>query len=111
VPDRAAITPESIAIATGVTSQKRVNIWRSAQHAPAHDKDEARSQDAAPTALQARARERRDRQAGHGQRQARLRDLFANEPYGEGLAKDFSAAWKQGRQVQGQTDHPAQGPV
>ena len=73
-----AITPESIAIANGVTIQKRVTIWPVGTSMRLRTiKDEGTIfRTVPPDSLQALALvERRDRQARHGQRQTGLGGL------------------------------------
>src|SRR5215475_2013447 len=99
-----AITPESIAIANGVTIQKRVTIWPVGTSMRLRTiKDEGTIfRTVPPDSLQALALVNGaiDKLGTANGKLASV--VYRNEPYGEGLAKDFSAAWTaKGGKVQG----------
>jgi branched-chain amino acid transport system substrate-binding protein len=101
-----AITPESIAIANGVTIQKRVTIWPVGTSMRLRTiKDEGTIfRTVPPDSLQALALVNAaiDKLGTANGKLASV--IYRNEPYGEGLAKDFSAAWTgKGGKVQGPT--------
>jgi branched-chain amino acid transport system substrate-binding protein len=99
-----SITPESIAIANGVTIQKRVTIWPTGTSMRLRTiKDEGTIfRTVPPDSLQALALA-----AGVadklGTTSGKLVSvIYRNEPYGEGLAKGFAAAWEaKGGKIQG----------
>jgi ABC-type branched-subunit amino acid transport system substrate-binding protein len=99
-----AITPESIAIANGLTIQKRVTIWPVGTSMRLRTiKDEGTIfRTVPPDSLQALALVNGaiDKLGTADGKLASV--VYRNEPYGEGLAKDFSAAWTaKGGKVQG----------
>ena len=99
-----AITPESIAIANGVTIQKRVTIWPVGTAMRLRTiKDEGTIfRTVPPDSLQALALVNAaiDKLGTANGKLASV--VYRNEPYGEGLAKDFVTAWKaKGGKVQG----------
>jgi ABC-type branched-subunit amino acid transport system substrate-binding protein len=99
-----AITPESIAIANGVTIQKRVTIWPVGTSMRLRTiKDEGTIfRTVPPDSLQALALVNGaiDKLGTANGKLASV--VYRNEPYGEGLAKDFSAAWAaKGGKLQG----------
>ncbi len=99
-----AITPESIAIANGVTIQKRVTIWPVGTAMRLRTiKDEGTIfRTVPPDSLQALALVNAaiDKLGTASGKLASV--IYRNEPYGEGLAKDFTAAWTaKGGKVQG----------
>jgi len=99
-----SITPESIAIANGLTIQKKVTIWPTGTSMRLRTiKDEGTIfRTVPPDSLQALALV-----AGVadklGTASGKLVSVaYRNEPYGEGLAKNFSEAWKaKGGKTQG----------
>lgn len=99
-----SITPKSIAIANGLTIQKKVTIWPTGTSMRLRTiKDEGTIfRTVPPDSLQALALV-----AGVadklGATSGKLVSVaYRNEPYGEGLAKSFSAAWTaKGGKVQG----------
>jgi ABC-type branched-subunit amino acid transport system substrate-binding protein len=99
-----AITPESIAIANGLTIHKRVTIWPVGTSMRLRTiKDEGTIfRTVPPDSLQALAL------VGAvadklGTTEGKLVSVvYRNEPYGEGLAKGFAAAWQaKGGKIQG----------
>ena len=99
-----SITPESIAIANGLTIQKKVTIWPTGTSMRLRTiKDEGTIfRTVPPDSLQALALA-----AGVadmlGATEGKLVSIaYRNEPYGEGLAKNFAAAWQaKGGKIQG----------
>ncbi|MBV8565016.1 MAG: ABC transporter substrate-binding protein [Methylobacteriaceae bacterium] len=99
-----SITPESIAIANGLTIQKKITIWPVGTSMRLRTiKDEGTIfRTVPPDSLQALALV-----AGIidklGTASGKLVSIaYRNEPYGEGLAKDFKAAWEaKGGKTQG----------
>src|SRR5262249_50612432 len=99
-----SITPESIAIANGLTIQKKITIWPTGTSMRLRTiKDEGTIfRTVPPDSLQALALV-----AGVadklGATSGKLVSVaYRNEPYGEGLAKSFSTAWTaKGGKVQG----------
>lgn len=99
-----SITPESIAIANGLTIRKKVTIWPTGTSMRLRTiKDEGTIfRTVPPDSLQAYALV-----AGIidklGTADGKLVSIvYRNEPYGEGLAKGFAAAWEaKGGKVQG----------
>src|SRR3954447_24815133 len=97
-------TPESIAIANGLTIQKKITIWPTGTSMRLRTiKDEGTIfRTVPPDSLQALALV-----AGVadklGAASGKLVSIaYRNEPYGEGLAKNFSEAWKaKGGNIQG----------
>ncbi len=91
-----AITPESIAIANGVSIQKRVTIWPVGTAMRLRTiKDEGTIfRTVPPDSLQALALVNAaiDKLGTANGKLASV--IYRNEPYGEGLAKDFATAWK-----------------
>lgn len=99
-----SITPESIAIANGVTIQKKVTIWPTGTAMRLRTiKDEGTIfRTVPPDSLQALALVNAaiDKLGTASGKVASV--VYRNEPYGEGLAKDFAAAWAaKGGKVQG----------
>src|SRR5216683_5422624 len=99
-----AITPESIAIANGVTIQKRVTIWPVGTSMRLRTiKDEGTVfRTVPPDSLQALALVNAaiDKLGTASGKLASV--VYRNEPYGEGLAKDFATAWTaKGGKIQG----------
>ena len=99
-----SITPESIAIANGVTIQKRVTIWPTgtAMRLRTIKDDGTIFRTVPPDSLQALALVNAaiDKLGSANGKTASV--VYRNEPYGEGLAKDFAAAWTaRGGKVQG----------
>jgi len=99
-----SITPESIAIANGVTIQKRVSIWPVGTSMRLRTiKDEGTIfRTVPPDSLQALALVAAviDKL---GTAEGKLVSvIYRNEPYGEGLSRDFSKAWQaKGGKIQG----------
>src|SRR5262249_5613214 len=99
-----SITPESIAIANGLTIQKKVTIWPTGTSMRLRTiKDEGTIfRTVPPDSLQALALV-----AGVadklGATEGKLVSVaYRNEPYGEGLAKNFGEAWQaKGGKIQG----------
>ena len=99
-----SITPESIAIANGLTIRKKVTIWPTGTSMRLRTiKDEGTIfRTVPPDSLQAYALV-----AGIidklGTADGKLVSIvYRNEPYGEGLAKGFAAAWEaKGGKIQG----------
>jgi len=99
-----SITPESIAIANGLTIQKKITIWPTGTSMKLRTiKDEGTIfRTVPPDSLQALALV-----AGVadklGSTEGKVVSIaYRNEPYGEGLAKNFSAAWQaKGGKIQG----------
>ena len=92
-----ATTPESIAIAKGLTIPKKIILWPQATSGrltafkPEADDTIFR---AVPPTTSGRWRSRMpSRRPWLGRRQDDVRRV-PNEPYGEGLAKEFAAAWQ-----------------
>jgi ABC-type branched-subunit amino acid transport system substrate-binding protein len=99
-----SITPESIAIANGVTIQKRVTIWPTGTSMRLRTiKDEGTVfRTVPPDSLQAVALVDAVIDKLGTANGKLVAVVYRNEPYGEGLAKDFSAAWTaKGGKVQG----------
>src|SRR6516164_7068661 len=99
-----SITPESIAIANGVTIQKRVTIWPTgtAMRLRTIKDDGTIFRTVPPDSLQALALVNAavDKLGTASGKTASV--IYRNEPYGEGLAKDFATAWTaKGGKVQG----------
>jgi len=99
-----SITPESIAVANGLTIQKRISVWPTGTSMRLRTiKDEGTIfRTVPPDSLQAYAL------AGAvadklGDPKGKLLSIaYRNEPYGEGLARDLKAAWTaKGGRVQG----------
>jgi ABC-type branched-subunit amino acid transport system substrate-binding protein len=99
-----AITPESIAIANGVTIRKRVSIWPVGTSMRLRTiKDEGTIfRTVPPDSLQALALVAAvSDKLGKTDREL-VAIIYRNEPYGEGLAKGFAAAWQaRGGKIQG----------
>jgi ABC-type branched-subunit amino acid transport system substrate-binding protein len=99
-----SITPESIAIANGVTIQKRVTIWPTGTAMRLRTIKDGGTifRTVPPDSLQALALVNAavDKLGTASGKTASV--IYRNEPYGEGLAKDFAAAWTaKGGKVQG----------
>ncbi|MBX6320469.1 MAG: ABC transporter substrate-binding protein [Rhodospirillaceae bacterium] len=99
-----SITPESIAIANGATIAKRISIW------PTGTSMRLRSIDGKgtiyrtvpPDSLQALALVAAAEDLLGGAEGKLVSVAYRNEPYGEGLSKDFIAAWQaKGGKTQG----------
>src|SRR5712692_8579939 len=99
-----AITPESIAIANGVTIQKRVTIWPVGTSMRLRTiKDEGTIfRTVPPDSLQALALVNAAIDKLGTASGKLVSVVYRNEPYGEGLAKDFSKTWTaKGGKIQG----------
>ena len=99
-----SITPESIAIANGLTIQKRITVWPVGTSMRLRTiKDEGTIFRTVPTDnLQARAVAAAVADRLGGASGKLLSIAYRNEPYGEGLSKDLSAAWQaKGGKIQG----------
>ena len=99
-----AITPESIAIANGVTIQKRVTIWPVGTSMRLRTiKDQGTVfRTVPPDSLQALALVAAviDKLGSADGKLVSV--VYRNEPYGEGLAKGFAAGWQaKGGKIQG----------
>jgi ABC-type branched-subunit amino acid transport system substrate-binding protein len=99
-----AITPESIAIANGLTIRKKVTIWPVGTSMRLRTiKDEGTIfRTVPPDSLQAHALVAAviDKLGSADGKLVSV--IYRNEPYGEGLAKGFAAAWEaKGGKVQG----------
>lgn len=98
-----AITPEAIAIAQGLTIQKKVLLWPQATSTRLRTIDDKGTvfRTVPPDNLQARALALAIK-ASMNPEGTTVSVVYRNEPYGEGIAKDFSAAWKKlGGKIQG----------
>jgi ABC-type branched-subunit amino acid transport system substrate-binding protein len=99
-----AITPESIAIANGLTIQKKITLWPVGTSMRLRTiKDEGTIfRTVPPDSLQAYALAAAAADKLGDAKGKLLSIAYRNEPYGEGLAKDLSAAWTaKGGKVQG----------
>ena len=99
-----SITPESIAIANGVTIRKRVTIWPTGTSMRLRTiKDEGTIfRTVPPDSLQALALVAAAADKLGGTSGKLVSVVYRNEPYGEGLAKGFAAAWEaKGGKIQG----------
>ncbi len=99
-----AITPEAIAIAQGLTIQKKVLLWPQATSTRLRTIDDKGTifRTVPPDSLQARALAIAVRSSFKSPKGKVVSIAYRNEPYGEGLSKDFSTAWKKmGGKVQG----------
>jgi branched-chain amino acid transport system substrate-binding protein len=99
-----SITPESIAIANGVTIRKRVTIWPTGTSMRLRTiKDEGTIfRTVPPDSLQALALVSAAEDKLGGANGKLVSVIYRNEPYGEGLAKNFSSAWQaKGGKIQG----------
>jgi ABC-type branched-subunit amino acid transport system substrate-binding protein len=97
------ITPEAIAIAQGLTIQKKVLLWPQATSTRLRTIDDKGTvfRTVPPDNLQARALALAIK-ASMNPKGKTVSVVYRNEPYGEGIAKDFSAAWKKlGGKIQG----------
>src|ERR1700685_3892621 len=99
-----SITPESIAIANGLTIQKKITVWPVGTSMRLRTiKDEGTIfRTVPPDSLQARALAAAVADKLGDPKGKLLSIAYRNEPYGEGLSKDLSAAWTaKGGKVQG----------
>jgi ABC-type branched-subunit amino acid transport system substrate-binding protein len=99
-----AITPESIAIANGLTIHKRVSIWPVGTSMRLRTiKDEGTIfRTVPPDSLQALALALAVADKLGATDGKLVSVVYRNEPYGEGLARDFSKAWQaKGGKIQG----------
>src|ERR1700734_2354909 len=99
-----AITPESIAIANGLTIQKRITLWPTGTSMRLRTiKDEGTIfRTVPPDSLQAHALLAAVEDKLGDASGKLLSVAYRNEPYGEGLSKDLSAAWQaKGGKIQG----------
>ena len=99
-----AITPESIAIANGLTIHKRVTIWPVGTSMRLRTiKDEGTIfRTVPPDSLQALALALAVADKLGATEGKLVSVVYRNEPYGEGLARDFSKAWQaKGGKIQG----------
>ncbi len=99
-----AITPEAIAIANGVTMQKRVTIWpvgTSMRLRTINDQGTI-FRTVPPDSLQAIALVDAVIDKLGSAKDKLVSIVYRNEPYGEGLAKGFAEAWQaKGGKIQG----------
>jgi ABC-type branched-subunit amino acid transport system substrate-binding protein len=98
------ITPEAIAIAQGLTIQKHILVWPQATSTRLRTIDDKGTvfRTVPPDSLQARALAAAVRTFVKNPKGKLVSVVYRNEPYGEGIAKDFSAAWKKlGGTIQG----------
>jgi ABC-type branched-subunit amino acid transport system substrate-binding protein len=99
-----SITPESIAIANGLTIQKKITVWPVGTSMRLRTiKDEGTIfRTVPPDSLQARAVAAAVEDKLGAAKGKVLSIAYRNEPYGEGLFKDLSAAWQaKGGKIQG----------
>jgi ABC-type branched-subunit amino acid transport system substrate-binding protein len=99
-----SITPESIAIANGLTIQKKITVWPVGTSMRLRTiKDEGTIfRTVPPDSLQARALAAAVADKLGGASGKLISIAYRNEPYGEGLSKDLSAAWQaKGGKIQG----------
>jgi ABC-type branched-subunit amino acid transport system substrate-binding protein len=99
-----SITPESIAIANGLTIQKKITVWPVGTSMRLRTiKDEGTIfRTVPPDSLQAHALAAAIEDKLGGASGKLLSIAYRNEPYGEGLSKDLSAAWQaKGGKMQG----------
>jgi branched-chain amino acid transport system substrate-binding protein len=99
-----SITPESIAIANGLTIQKRITLWPTGTSMRLRTiKDEGTIfRTVPPDSLQAYALAAAVADKVGDPKGKLLSIAYRNEPYGEGLAKDLGAIWiAKGGKVQG----------
>src|SRR6202046_1333801 len=100
-----SITPESIAIANGLTIQKKITVWPVGTSMRLRTiKDEGTIfRTVPPDSLQAHALAAAGVEDKLGGGPGKLLSIaYRNEPYGEGLSKDLSAAWQaKGGKIQG----------
>jgi ABC-type branched-subunit amino acid transport system substrate-binding protein len=99
-----SITPESIAIANGVTIAKKVTIWPTGTSMRLRTIDGKGTiyRTVPPDSLQALALAAAAEDLLGGAKDKVASVVYRNEPYGEGLSKDFAAAWEaKGGKVQG----------
>jgi branched-chain amino acid transport system substrate-binding protein len=99
-----SITPESIAIANGLTIQKRISLWPVGTSTRLRTiKDEGTIfRTVPPDSLQAYALAAAVVDKVGDPKGKLLSIAYRNEPYGEGLAKDLKAAWTaKGGTIQG----------
>jgi branched-chain amino acid transport system substrate-binding protein len=98
------ITPESIAVANGLTIQKKISLWPLGTAMKLRTiKDEGTIfRTVPPDSLQADALAEAVADKVGDPKGKLLSIAYRNEPYGEGLAKDLIAAWTaKGGKVQG----------
>jgi ABC-type branched-subunit amino acid transport system substrate-binding protein len=99
-----SITPESIAVANGLTIQKRISVWPTGTSMRLRTiKDEGTIfRTVPPDSLQAYALAEAVADKLGDPKGKLLSIAYRNEPYGEGLARDLKAAWTaKGGRVQG----------
>src|SRR6202167_6409242 len=99
-----SITPESIAIANGLTIQKKITVWPTGTSMRLRTiKDEGTIfRTVPPDSLQAYALAAAVADKLGDPKGKLLSIAYRNEPYGEGLAKDLAAIWTaKGGKVQG----------
>src|SRR6516225_7128826 len=99
-----SITPESIAVANGLTIQKRISVWPTGTSMRLRTiKDEGTIfRTVPPDSLQALALVAAAADKLGGTSGKLVSVVYRNEPYGEGLAKGFAAAWEaKGGKIQG----------
>ena len=100
------ITPEAIAIAQGLTIQKHILMWPQATSTRLRTINDKHTiyRTVPPDSLQARALALAVKTYLKNPAGKLVSVVYRNEPYGEGIAKDFSAAWrKMGGKIQGPT--------
>jgi ABC-type branched-subunit amino acid transport system substrate-binding protein len=98
-----SITPVAIAIAQGLTIQKHVLLWPQATSTRLRTIDDKGTifRTVPPDNLQARALALAIKSSMSPSGKT-VSVVYRNEPYGEGIANDFSAAWKaMGGKIQG----------
>jgi branched-chain amino acid transport system substrate-binding protein len=99
-----SITPESIAIANGATIAKRVTIWPTGTSMRLRTIDGKGTiyRTVPPDSLQALALAAAAEDMLGAAKDKLVSVAYRNEPYGEGLSKDFIAAWQaKGGKTQG----------
>ena len=99
-----SITPEAIAIANGLTIQKKITMWPTgtSMRLRTINGEGTIFRTVPPDSLQARAVAAAVEDKLGGAKGKLLSIAYRNEPYGEGLSKDLSAAWRaKGGKIQG----------
>jgi branched-chain amino acid transport system substrate-binding protein len=99
-----SITPEAIAIAQGLTIQKHILMWPQATSTRLRTIDDKHTiyRTVPPDSLQARALALAVKSFVKNPKGKLVSVVYRNEPYGEGIAKDFSTAWRKlGGKIQG----------
>lgn len=99
-----SITPESIAIANGLTIEKKITLWPVGTSMRLRTIDDKGTifRTVPPDSLQALALVAAVADKLGGASGKLVSIAYRNEPYGDGLSKDFTAAWQaKGGKVQG----------